>query len=479
MIKKTLRLQLSLNEHQSKIIDNWMSTSNYVYNKTISYIKNGHPPNFNNLRDIIITERTKKNSKEYNSFNDLYKNLNEAKKKIIKELNKQKKENNNTKLIDNELVEIKKQIDKLNQDRRDAVKDIEFEVNKNVNKWELNTPKEIRAEAINEACVAYTTTYDKFYKGTIKHFNMSFRKKKFNKTITIPPSAIKIVTDKSNELSKKIKLAPSFLGKDNSYLKLNKRTFNKYIDIDKKFKNTSKEKFIIDKINNECKIIKKKNKYFLLIPQEINIKDKIKPIKYCGIDPGVRSFMTVFGSENCYEFKYNKTKINKLNSQIDSIKKDTLKPSKSKKQSKNIRKRRKKAYNKRESKKEHLIDELHWKTINDLVNKNDIIFYGDIKSHNISKTGTNKRLNRDFNDLKFYKFKCRLTYKMLIANKLLYLVNEANTTKTCSFCGTINNPLSDKIYKCCKCNILVDRDINAAKNILMKGIMKNLIEITN
>lgn len=36
-----------------------MSTSNYIYNKTISYIKKGHNPDFNNLRDLIITEGTK------------------------------------------------------------------------------------------------------------------------------------------------------------------------------------------------------------------------------------------------------------------------------------------------------------------------------------------------------------------------------------------------------------------------------------
>jgi transposase len=475
---KTIRLQLSFNKKQSKIIDEWMSTSNYIYNKTISYIKKGHNPDFNNLRDLIITEGTKKNSDEYKSFDDLYKKLHESKKKILNELNKQKKANNNTELIETELFEIKKAIAKLNQDRRDAVKNITCEINKNVNKWELNTPKDIRAEAVNEACIAYTTNKDKFNKGTIKHFNMSFRKKQINKTISIPPSLIKIVELKiKDKTTRQIKLAPLYLGKDNCYLKLNKKTYNKYIDIDEKFKDTEKqqqkEKFVIDQINHECKITKKNNKYFLLISQDIKIKEKIKPIRYCGIDPGVRSFMTVFRNDNCYEYKYNKSKINKLNNQINSIKNVKLKQSK-RKTSK--RKRRKKAYNKREKKKENLIDELHWKTVNDLVNKNDVIFYGDIKSHNISKTSNNKNLNKDFNDLKFYKFKCRLTNKMLIANKLLYLVHEANTTKTCSFCGTINNPFSEKIYRCCKCNILVDRDVNAAKNILMKGIIKNLIE---
>ena len=63
---------------------------------------------------------------------------------------------------------------------------------------------------------------------------------------------------------------------------------------------------------------------------------------------------------------------------------------------------------------------------------------------------------------------------MSIKNKLLYIVNEANTTKTCSFCGNIYCPGKSEIYNCCNCKRNIGRDINAAKNILMKGIMTYL-----
>lgn len=43
----------------------------------------------------------------------------------------------------------------------------------------------------------------------------------------------------------------------------------------------------------------------------------------------------------------------------------------------------KRKLNKIEIKKDNLINELHWKVITDLLNKNDVIFYGDIKSHDI------------------------------------------------------------------------------------------------
>jgi IS605 OrfB family transposase len=134
---------------------------------------------------------------------------------------------------------------------------------------------------------------------------------------------------------------------------------------------------------------------------------------------------------------------------------------------------RKIAFLKREYKKEHLINELHWKTINDILNTNDVICYGNINSHNIVKNSNNKHLNRAANDLKFYKFRQKLEYKASILNKKLILVNEAYTSKTCSFCGCIYNVKESKVYKCSKCQNIIDRDINAAKNILLKGLISS------
>jgi len=55
-------------------------------------------------------------------------------------------------------------------------------------------------------------------------------------------------------------------------------------------------------------------------------------------------------------------------------------------------------------------------------------------------------------------------------------VNEAYTTQTCSCCGCIssNSPkgragLGIREWECTECGARLDRDINAAKNILRKG----------
>ena len=218
-------------------------------------------------------------------------------------------------------------------------------------------------------------------------------------------------------------------------------------------------------INHESKITKIKNEYYIHIPIDFQPKKRSKLISYCGIDPGIRTLLTVFNNDHVTEYKHNKQLLNKLNYQLDMIK------SKKKKYKKRIRK---KAFNKRETKKTNLINEVHWLSIKKLLDENDVIFYGDIKSHDIVKHKNNKHLNRAVNDLKLYNFKQKLLYKAEANNKLVFTVNEAFTTKTCSFCGTINNPGCSEIYNCLQCNNNISRDINAAKNILMKGIIEHL-----
>lgn len=58
---------------------------------------------------------------------------------------------------------------------------------------------------------------------------------------------------------------------------------------------------------------------------------------------------------------------------------------------------------------------------------------------------------------------------------MVVLVDEAFTTKTCCCCGKINNNVGcSETFKCSTCKTTIGRDVNAAKNILLKGIIKNL-----
>jgi transposase len=84
-----------------------------------------------------------------------------------------------------------------------------------------------------------------------------------------------------------------------------------------------------------------------------------------------------------------------------------------------------------------------------------------------------KAFKPDTNGLKFFQFKQRLEYKAKQRNKLLILVQEQYTTKTCSNCGVLNEVGIRKTYTCTKCNVKYGRDLNAAKNILIKGLISS------
>jgi IS605 OrfB family transposase len=135
---------------------------------------------------------------------------------------------------------------------------------------------------------------------------------------------------------------------------------------------------------------------------------------------------------------------------------------------------RKKQIVKKEKRMDNIVTDIHYKVINKLIEKNDVIFYGDIKSHDIVKKATyNKTLKKDTNSLKFFQLKTRLLYKAKMNGNKVFPVNEAFTTKTCSTCGKINNPENSKIYTCTTCDKKVGRDEDAARCILMKGLIQN------
>src|SRR5215217_1767136 len=51
--------------------------------------------------------------------------------------------------------------------------------------------------------------------------------------------------------------------------------------------------------------------------------------------------------------------------------------------------------------------------------------------------------------------------------------SEHYTSKTCGNCGSIHTKLgSNKVFKCPTCDFITDRDINGARNILLRSIRR-------
>jgi putative transposase len=71
-----------------------------------------------------------------------------------------------------------------------------------------------------------------------------------------------------------------------------------------------------------------------------------------------------------------------------------------------------------------------------------------------------------YDDWGLYPFVQMLTYKCLLAGKVLVLLDERDTSKTCSRCGHQQAmPLQKRMYRCGACGLVMDRDENSSVNI--------------
>ena len=85
-----------------------------------------------------------------------------------------------------------------------------------------------------------------------------------------------------------------------------------------------------------------------------------------------------------------------------------------------------------------------------------------------------KALHRSvFNDWGLYGFVQMLQYKCVLAGKALIEISERDTSKTCSGCGDKQDmPLYKRTYRCETCGLVMDRDENAAVNILQRSLAR-------
>ena len=79
--------------------------------------------------------------------------------------------------------------------------------------------------------------------------------------------------------------------------------------------------------------------------------------------------------------------------------------------------------------------------------------------------------HRSIADVAWNQFVQQLEYKAEDAGAQVIFVNPKDTTKMCSTCGKLTNKeLSDRIHECSWCGLVMDRDLNASKNILRIGM---------
>lgn len=101
-----------------------------------------------------------------------------------------------------------------------------------------------------------------------------------------------------------------------------------------------------------------------------------------------------------------------------------------------------------------------------------VLLYGFIAVEDIhvNRMLHNRCLAKSISDAAWSQFFSALMYKAEYAGRQCVAVNPEHTSQTCSSCGHRQKmPLSKRIYLCKCCRLEIDRDVNAAINILALG----------
>lgn len=211
-------------------------------------------------------------------------------------------------------------------------------------------------------------------------------------------------------------------------------------------------------------------KYYVSVLYEIpTLNNYIKPNNIVGIDLGIKNLITLSDGtifkNNKYILKYEK-RIKRLQRSL----------SRKVKKSKNYYKCKHQLailYSKLKNARNYY---LH-KITKQITDENDIIITEKLQTKNMLQ---NKNLSKNISDASFCEIIRQLQYKSINKGKYFYQIDTFYpSSQTCSVCDNIDTKyknLNKREYRCCNCNNVLDRDLNASINIMFEGLkmyMKN------
>lgn len=179
-----------------------------------------------------------------------------------------------------------------------------------------------------------------------------------------------------------------------------------------------------------------------------------------GIDVGIKSFLTLSNGDfvpNPRFFVTDEDVLAKAQRKLSKAKKGSYERKKTLKVVQHIHER---IANKRED----FVQKVSLMLVRayDFITFEDLNIKGMIKNHCLAK---------HIADVSWNKLITITTYKAEWAGKRVELVNPRNTSQMCSGCGEIvKKELSERTHSCPFCDLVLDRDHNAAINILRLGL---------
>jgi transposase len=209
-----------------------------------------------------------------------------------------------------------------------------------------------------------------------------------------------------------------------------------------------------------------------------SMDDIVNTLRVCALDPGVRTFQTIFDASSSQAFHIahgDMARIYRILKHVDDLQshietKNTAMRSKQRCALRRVQKRGRR-------KVKHLVCNLHHETAKFLVSNYDVVFLPHFEvSQMVAKKQPrgsrrlHKKSVRQMLTWSHFEFKKRLVHKCLMTGTQLFLCGEAHTSKTCTHCGFCHKELGgNKTFNCPGCGCVYDRDIGGGRNIFIKN----------
>jgi len=208
------------------------------------------------------------------------------------------------------------------------------------------------------------------------------------------------------------------------------------------------------------RLVRRADGYYVQFAVEAERKiEHIPTGKQVGIDMGLKTFLT--DSEG--NIVANPRYLRKAEKRLKQLHRRLSRKQKTSQNRRRARKSLAKAYLKVQRQREDFAR----KTASTLITSHDLIAYEHLQIHNLVK---NRKLAKSISDASWGRFLSWLNYYGYIHNIPVIAVLPAFTSQDCSVCGTrIKKSLSVRTHICSGCGLILDRDHNAAKNILEKA----------
>lgn len=195
------------------------------------------------------------------------------------------------------------------------------------------------------------------------------------------------------------------------------------------------------------------------------------------LDPGVRTFQTCYSADGEVT-EWGEADMNQLFQ--DCYAADRLQGRITRGTTKTKRRRRRRAWHRKLERITNKVDEVHKKMAAWLCDNHRVVLIPKFETQRMVRKGANRKLHsktaRGMCTWAHFRFRQRLLSAAELRPWCKVIVcDEAYTSKTCGRCGELHEKLgANKTFKCPKCDYVADRDISAARNILLRFLTRKI-----